>query len=125
MWREGTKNMQFSLGRMFRLVFVVAVISTLFAQLKWPLALLALPGLNGAASLGFWGVKKSRLARMALVTSLLMLVTLILTDWGLSSLHPVARIAWPVLVAACIAQLLTLLLWLVSVPTETYQHRER
>ncbi len=112
-------NVQFSLGRMLRLVFVVAVISTLFAQLKWPLALLALSGLNGAASIWFWLVKRSRVARMAALTSLLMLATLFFTDWGLSSLHPVLRVAWPLLIAACIAELLTLLLWLVSVPPAT------
>jgi len=108
--------MQFSLGRMLQLVFVVAVISALFGHLAWPLALLALSGLNGIASVWFWLTKRSRLGKMAALTAILILATLFFTDWGFSSPHPVVRVAWPLLVAACIAELVTIVMWLVSVP---------
>ncbi len=115
----GTMNTQLSLGRMFQVVVVVAVISTLFAQLKWPLALLALAGLNAVASFGLWYARRVRSAQMAIATSALLLATLFLTDWALSSPRGIVRVAWRLLGAACIMQVLTIVAWLFSVPPTT------
>jgi hypothetical protein len=115
-FRAGIMNAQFSLARLLQLVVVVAVISALFGHLAWPLALLVLSGLNGIASVWFWLTERRRLAGMAVVTAVLALCTLFFTDWGLSSPHPVVRVAWPYLVAACIAEFVTIGMWLISVP---------
>jgi hypothetical protein len=108
--------MQFSIGRLLKLVVVVAVISWLFAYLAWPLVLKTLCELNGLASVWFLVTGRRRLARMAIVAAILMLATLLWTDWGLSPLDPVVHVAWSFLVAASVAEVTTIVLWLVSVP---------
>jgi len=118
-WVCGNVNVQFSLSRLFQLTFVVAVVCALFAALKWPLALLALSGMNAVACVRFWLTKRTRMALMAFATSILMLATLLLTNWGLSMPQPVVRVAWPYLVAACVSQSATILFWLVSIPPTT------
>ena len=112
-------NTQFSLGRMFQVVVVVAIISTLFAQLKWPLALLALAGLNAVASIGLWYARKVRSAQMAIATSAFLLATLFFTDWALSSPRGIVRVAWRLLGAACIMQVVTIVAWLFSAAPTT------
>ncbi len=112
-------NTQFSLARLLQLVVVVAVISALFGHLVWPLALLVLSGLNGIASVCFWLTKRPRLGEAAAATAALGLCTLFFTDWGLTSPNPVVHVAWPCLAAACIAELVTLVMWLLSVPPTT------
>lgn len=73
---------QFSLSRMLQLAVVVAVISALFGHLPWPLALLALCGLNVLASVWFWLTKRSWLGNTAGVTAVLIFAALFFTDWG-------------------------------------------
>ncbi len=109
-------KVQFSLGRLLQLVVVVAVVSALFASLKWPVALLALCGLNGLAALWFRVTKRPVVSGLAAETAILIFATLLQTDWGLSSPRPVVRVAWPWLIAACIAELVTIVSWMVSVP---------
>ena len=112
-------NLQFRLSRLFQLTVVVAIVCALFAALKWPLALLALSGMNAVACVRFRLTRRTRPALMALATSVFMLTTLLFTDWGFSTPRPVVRVAWPQLAAACVSQLATMLFWLVSVPPKT------
>jgi hypothetical protein len=84
--------------------------------LERAIALLALSGLNALASFWLWFTKRLKAAATAIATAMLMVATLFFTDWGLSSLQPVVRVAWPLLIAASIAQLLAIGLWFLSVP---------
>jgi len=118
-WVCRNVDLRFSLSRLFQLTLVVAVVCALFAALKWPLALLALSGMNAVACVRFWLTRRTRVALMALATSVFMLAALLFTDWGFSTPRPVVRVAWPHLVAACVWQLATMLFWLVSVPPGT------
>ena len=114
--RVGTMNMQFSIGRLLKLVVVVAVISWLFVYLERPVALATLCELNELASVWLLATGRRRLAGMAIVTAILMCATLFATDWRLSFERPFIHVAWSFLVAASVAELLTIVLWLVSVP---------
>ena len=107
-------TLQFSLSRMFQLVVVVAILCSLFASLKWPVALLVLSGMNAVACLGFGITRRPIVAGFAGATTILILATLFYTNWGLSSLHPGVRVAWPFLIAACFSELATLVCWLLS-----------
>lgn len=109
-------NIQFSLGRLLQLLVVVAVPCAIFAQWKWPLALLAMLGLNGFASVWFWLTKRPQVGGMAALTAILIFAALLFTDWDIDSPRPpVVRVAWPWLTAACVSQLVTVLMWMVSV----------
>jgi hypothetical protein len=102
---------QFTLSRMFQLVAVVAILCSLFASLPWPIAMAVLSVANVMAAIVFFVGGRSRTSNLASVTSLLVLATLFSTDWGLSSLHPVVHVAWPIAIAACAFQLATILAW--------------
>jgi hypothetical protein len=101
--------------RLMLLMLVLAVIGSLFAALVWPRALLALAGLNAVASVVFLLGRRMLTATLSAATCGLILATLFLTDWGLSSLHPVIRIAWPYLIGASIAEVATISSWMVSI----------
>ena len=60
--------------------------------------------------------ERQLLGTTAAVTAMLMLATLFFTDWGIEMPHPVVQIAWPHLVAACIAEVAAIIMWLLSVP---------
>lgn len=107
-------TLQFSLRRLLGCVAVVAVVSSLFASLKWPVALAALAAINAAASVAFGEMKRPWITLLALVTASLIALTLIETDWGFSTSNPapMVRVAWPWLIAACVTQVCTLLFWL-------------
>lgn len=117
-------NAQYGLNRLFLCVFMVAVICSLFATFEWPFALLFLSGMNAAASLRFWVAKRWRIANATFATSCLILATLFFTDWGLSTPHPVIRIAWKFLVGACLMQLYAIVTWLFLVPPHRDTRRE-
>ena len=104
----------FSLRRLMYLVFVAAVAAALFVKLGWPNALLIVAVANAIAAVRFWATRRSQLSRMAAASAVLIMATLFFTDWGLSSLHPVVRVAWGWLVCACILQVMAIVLWLVS-----------
>ena len=104
---------QFSLTRLLQLVVVVTIICALFASLTWPVALLVVCGLNVVGCIGFRLVGRSRIAGLMGVTAILILATLVLTDWGLSCPHPVVSVAWPYLIAACVSELVAVVCWLV------------
>ena len=105
---------QFGLARLFQFTLIVAVVSALFASLKWPVALLVLCGLNIFASIYFYATRRVGIAISGFTTACLILATLFFTDWGFSSLNPTVRIAWPFLAAACVSQLYEVLCWLIS-----------
>jgi len=93
----------------------IAVTCTLFAILRWPLALLGLAGLNTIACFGFLVRGKQLVAILAGATALLLIATLFFTDWGLSSLKPTIRIAWWYLIAACVSEVVLLAYWILDI----------
>ncbi len=100
--------------RLLSFFSVAAVVGALFVVFAWPVALLVLSGMNAVGCIGFAIVRQLKIAGFAGVTSILIMATLFFTDWGLSSLHPVVRVAWPYLIAACAAELTTVLFYLLS-----------
>ncbi len=109
---------QFSLARMLQAVAVIAVICSLFAQLRWPSALFVLSGMNLVVGFWFWYRGRAQLRTLALATFALIIATLFFTDWGLSSPQPRVRVAVLPLIAACFTQVLTIVLWLFAAPSK-------
>ena len=108
-------SLQFSLRRLLGLVTLVAVVCSLFASLWWPVAMLLLAGMNLIACVGFRIVKRSLLSGLAGVTSLLIVVAFGATFMGFYDLLPPPRSFWlPLLTAACISELATVVCWLFS-----------
>ena len=90
----------------------MAIISgLLFLTFTWPVALLGVAGLNAILSIRFWFKKRRREAKLAGLAAILFLATLFFTDWGLPSVKHVARVAWPCLIAACVAELALIVFW--------------
>jgi len=96
------------------LTVVVAVVCSVFASMTWPVAMLALAGLNVVASIVFWRARRFRICAWA--TSFFLLMTLSLTDWCSSSFKPVTYVAWMDLVLAGVFQAAALIVLLFSDP---------
>jgi hypothetical protein len=99
-------------------VVFIAVTCILFALLKWPLAILSLAGLNISALVGFLIARKRMGAGLAGSTALLLVLTLLFTDWGLSTPNPSVQIAWSYLITACISEIMLLTYWLCYDPEQ-------
>ena len=104
----------FSLSRLLGLWIVFAVLLLPFSIWHWPWAMLGLAGINTAAAIAYAFMKKKFLAISLFASSLLLVATLINTDWGLSSINPKIRIAWLWLFASCLAQFTSIALWIVD-----------
>jgi hypothetical protein len=103
---------------LLQIVIVFSTLGGLFIALKWPLALLALVGLNAIVGIGF-RINRNRLnGNLACATAVLIFATLYFTDWGLSMPHPVVRVAWPYLIAACVSELALIVCWIVGMKKE-------
>ena len=89
---------------------------TLFASLPLMLTLLVLLACNSIAFIVLLIVGRSRSAGLALLTGVLMLASLIFTDWGFSMPNPRIRISWLAFVPACISQLV-----LVTMPLQLWR----
>jgi hypothetical protein len=110
-------NFQFTLRRLFGLVFVVAVICSLFASLSLMSAMVALAAMNGIACLVLLFTWRDRTSGLAGWTAILLFATGMFTDWDGPGQTPSGlHIAWGWLTAACIAQLATIVCWFLSVP---------
>lgn len=98
----------------WRLVAVLAVVLTvvaMFATMPLMLTLLALLGSNVLACFMLLILQDTSATFLAFLTGLLMLASLVFTDWGLSSQVPRIRVSWPSLIPAVVCQLV-----LISLP---------
>ena len=93
---------------------MVAVVAGMFAYMVWPIALLVLSAINAAAAVGLAFTARRHIAGWSFATCALILATLYYTDWGVSRPNGTIQIAWPILVAACIAQVITVSTWLLA-----------
>lgn len=102
---------QFDLKRLWVVVTIAALIAGLFACLHLQIALLTLAVTDLATSIVFEIYRpKSHLGLLLLVSAVLVLATIYVTDSG--SALPETRIAWTPLIAACFAHVATAFVWL-------------
>ncbi|MBN1393951.1 MAG: hypothetical protein JW959_02885 [Pirellulales bacterium] len=92
--------------------FVFFVFAVLFIVFPWPVALLVASGINAVMCVGFGMVGQFKIAGFCGAATVLILMALFFTDWGLSSIHPVVHIAWPYLIAAIVAEVTAVVCWL-------------
>ena len=85
-------------------ISLVAVI-TLFATLPLILTLLTLLVGNVVAILALVFARQNFAANLAFLTAVLLLASLIFTDWGFSRLSPRVTVSWVCLIPAVISQL--------------------
>lgn len=86
------------------LALVVSLVA-LFVTLPLMLTLLALVVGNAVAVVILVCFRRRGAAKLALLTVMLMLASLIFTDWGVSTPYPRIRVSWLTLIPACISQL--------------------
>lgn len=95
--------------RIFRSIWIVAVlllaVMVLFASLPLMLTLITLLACNGIAFFVLLIVHRTTEASLAFLSALLMLATLMFTNWGFSMPNPRIRVSWISLIPACISQL--------------------
>ena len=104
-------------GRLRRLVIAIAVIGGPFLFFKWPVAVFSLAVLNVVACLLLGMQRRWQSAVGALIASALLFAALVFTNWGLSTPQPVVRVAWPWLIAGCIAQAAVAVGWTMPRPS--------
>jgi hypothetical protein len=106
--------LQFSLARLLQLFVFASVVASLFALFPWPVALLVVCGINAMVAIYSWFKGRAALCYITLTTSGLILATLFFADWGVSRPNGNISVAWPVLIAACVAQVGAVAVWLLS-----------
>ena len=99
--------------------FLLFALVMLFVLVPLLLVLLVLVACNAVAFPVLLLSSHARPAGLAFLTAALMLVALLLTDWGFSMPQPRIRIAWSALIPACVLQLL-----LVTMPLWFSRHTE-
>ena len=73
------------------------------------LALLLLSACNGIAFIVLIVARQTTTAKLAFLTCMLMIVTLVFTNWGFSMPNPRIRVFWGGLFLACISQVALLM----------------
>ncbi len=82
-----------------------AALVSLFATLPLMLTLLALLVCNAVAFLVLLVARQTTAANLALLTGVLLVASLMFTDWGFSMPNPRVTVSWICLIPAIIAQL--------------------
>ena len=85
----------------------------LFAIVPLMLTLLALLACNLVACLVLLILRRSSAAGLAFLTCVLLVASLLFTDWGFSMPYPRIRVSWFSLIPACVSELalITMPLW--------------
>ena len=96
--------------QLFAVAALVLTVVTIFATVPLFLTLLILMACDVVACFALLIVQDTSAAFLAFLTGLLMLATLLFTDWGFSSQVPRIRLSWPSLIPAVVCQFVLILL---------------
>ena len=94
-----------SFDRRWFVAIPLAAVVVLFATLPLMLTLLALLACNTVAFLVLLVARQTTAATLAFLTGVLVVASLIFTDWGFSMPNPRITVSWICLIPATIAQL--------------------
>lgn len=103
-----------SFDRRWLIAMPLIVVVAVFATLDLMLALLCLLACNSIAFAVLLIVHQTTAAKLAFLTGVLVLATLIFTNWGFSMPNPRIRVSWVCFIPACVSQMALILtpIWL-------------
>lgn len=102
---EATTDRAASFDRRWFTAVPLAAVVLLFATIPLMLTLLALLACNGVAFIALLIARQTTAANLAFLTGVLLVASLMFTDWGFSMPKPRIIVSWVCLIPAIIAQL--------------------
>jgi len=95
----------FDQWRLWTAASLLLSVVALFVALPLMLTLLALLASNGIAYITLLILRHTKAANLAFLTGVLLVASLLFTDWGFSTPNPRIRVSWISLILACLSQL--------------------